>query len=208
MSMRNIIFLGPPGSGKGTHAEKVSRAMGIPRLSTGDMLRENIKQGTLLGKEAQGFMEAGELVPDEVIIGMIRERLTEPDCANGVIFDGFPRTIAQAEALKGILAVDTVLNLTIADERIVDRMSGRRVCPACGETSHTSLMQGSDCSSCGAQMTQRKDDAPETVLERLRVYHAQTKPLIDYYGALRILRSADSDGSLEEATARVQEALR
>lgn len=206
--MANIIFLGPPGSGKGTHAEKASKAMGIPRLSTGDMLRENMKSGTKLGEEAKAFVESGKLVPDEVIIGMIGERMKADDCKNGVIFDGFPRTLAQAEALKDIAGIDLVLNLVIADERIVSRMSGRRVCPVCGETSHTSLMQGTACQTCGAEMIIRKDDAPETVLERLRVYHAQTKPLIDYYEKLGLLRSVDSDGTLPEAEARVREALR
>jgi len=208
MTMRNIIFLGPPGSGKGTHAEKISQAMGIPRLSTGDMLRENIKKGTQLGTTAQRLMDAGQLVPDEVIIGMIRERLEQPDCAGGVIFDGFPRTLAQAEALKEIASIDAVVNMTIADERIAERMSGRRVCPACGNTSHTDWMEDAGCPSCGTEMVQRKDDAPETVLERLRVYHAQTKPLIDYYAAQNLLRTVDTDGPVQQTEAKVREALR
>ena len=205
--MRNIIFLGPPGSGKGTHAEKISRAMGLPRLSTGDMLRENIRNGTPLGIEAQGYMDAGELVPDTVVIAMIRKRVLEPDCANGVIFDGFPRTIAQAEALKEIAPVDAVVNMTLADAQVVQRMSGRRVCPACGNTSHTDWMRDSICALCGTEMTQRKDDAPETVLERLRVYHAQTKPLIDHYAAQNLLHSIDSGGPVTETEARVRGAL-
>lgn len=206
--MRNIIFLGPPGSGKGTHAEKASRSMSIPRLSTGDMLREHMKQGTALGQEASAFVNSGNLVPDDVIIGMIRERLTDADCKGGVIFDGFPRTAAQAEALDGIAKIDLVINLEIDDDRIVSRMSGRRVCPACGHTSHTSLMQGNGCAECKTEMIIRKDDVPETVKARLAVYHEMTKPLIDYYSKRGILRSVDSDGTLAEAEARVCEALR
>ncbi len=207
--MANIIFLGPPGSGKGTHAEKAAAAMGIPRLSTGDMLREHMKQGTQLGREAKSFIEAGQLVPDAVVIGMIKERITQPDCAKGVIFDGFPRTEAQAEALSQIAAIDRVLNLEIADEAIVNRMKGRRVCAACGFTSHVSWLDGKeDCPQCGEKLTIRKDDAPETVLNRLEVYHAQTKPLIAYYQAKGVLVSVETDGPVEEVEQRVREALR
>lgn len=206
--MKNIIFLGPPGSGKGTHAEKISKLLGVPRLSTGDMLRENMKQGTRLGEEARALVESGQLVPDGVIIGMIQGRMREADCANGVIFDGFPRTLAQAEALSEIAKIDLVVNLEIEDERIVSRMSGRRVCPDCGATSHLSLMQDARCTACGTEMIIRKDDAPETVRNRLSVYHTQTKPLIDYYGRQGLLKSVDSDGTLAEAEARVYEAVR
>lgn len=203
----NVIFLGPPGSGKGTHAEKCSQRMSIPRLSTGDMLREQVKSGSKLGLEAKAYMDAGQLVPDEVILGMIRERLQAPDCANGCIFDGFPRTTPQAEALAAIVRIDSVLNLSIADSVIVDRMKGRRVCPACGHTSHTSWMQGENCEKCGKTMIIRDDDQPETVLNRLRVYHAQTAPLISYYEQLGLLKTVDSDADVEEVARRVHEAL-
>ncbi len=206
--MKNIIFLGPPGSGKGTHAHKASRAMGIPRLSTGDMLREHMKMDTALGREAKAFIEAGQLVPDTLVIEMIKERLAEPDCANGVIFDGFPRTEPQAEALDAIAQIDLVLNLEIEDESIVSRMKGRRVCPGCGFTSHTSwLGERADCPQCGQALTIRKDDAPETVLNRLAVYHAQTKPLIAYYTGRGLLRSVSSDGEVSQVEERVQKAL-
>lgn len=204
----NIIFLGPPGSGKGTHAQRVSEAMGIPRLSTGDMLRENIKQGTALGAEAKAYMDAGKLVPDTLVIDMLKERLTQPDCANGVIYDGFPRTVPQAEALAQITTIERVLNLDIADAAIVRRMAGRRVCPACGFTSHIDWMGDSlACKKCGTLMEQRADDAPETVLERLRVYHEQTAPLIAYYKQQGLLRTVDSTGDVEDVARNVREAL-
>lgn len=208
MSM-NIVFLGPPGSGKGTHAQKISEAMGIPRLSTGDMLRENMKQETPLGLEAKAFVESGKLVPDELVIDMLKERLRQPDCAKGVIFDGFPRTERQAEELDGITKIDRVVNLEIADAAIVERMAGRRVCPACGYTSHVSWMDTEldPCRNCGGTMELRQDDAPETVRERLRVYHEQTKPLIAYYQEKGLLRSVDSDGDVRDVENRVREAL-
>jgi len=205
----NVIFLGPPGSGKGTHAEQASRALGIPRLSTGDMLRGHIKNGTPLGTEAKGYIEAGQLVPDALVIQMLKERLQAPDCANGVIYDGFPRTLPQAQALDAITAIDRVLNLSIADEAIVNRMKGRRVCAACGFTSHIKLIgERTDCPECGGTLTVRKDDAPETVLSRLAVYHAQTKPLIQYYQSRGILVTVNSDGPIAQVQERVDEALR
>lgn len=204
----NIIFLGPPGSGKGTHAQRISDSMGIPRLSTGDMLRENMSKGTPLGLEAKAYVEAGKLVPDQLVIDMLKERLAQPDCANGVIFDGFPRTERQAEELDKVTKIDRVLNLDIADEAIVNRMSGRRVCPVCGYTSHTSWLGDSlECPKCGAVMTMRKDDAAETVLERLRVYHAQTKPLIDYYQKQGLLKTVMAEGDVDEIEKNVREAL-
>lgn len=203
-----IIFLGPPGSGKGTHAQQISEAMGIPRLSTGDMLRENMKSGTTLGLEAKRYVESGQLVPDALVIEMLKERLTQDDCAQGVIFDGFPRTQPQAEALEEVVSIDAVVNLEIPDESIVKRMAGRRVCPACGFTSHTSWLDGrTDCGQCGAELTMRDDDAPETVLARLTVYHAQTKPLIAYYDQRGLLRRVSSEGDVADVHARVREAL-
>lgn len=204
----NIIFLGPPGSGKGTHAQRVSVAMGIPRLSTGDMLRENMKQETPLGKEAKAYVDAGRLVPDELVIDMLKERLAQPDCATGVIFDGFPRTLRQAQELEQVTSIDRVVSLEISDAEIVERMAGRRVCPACGFTSHLDWMgDGLKCPKCGAVMQMRADDAPETVLERLRVYHAQTRPLIEYYQQKGLLRTASTVGDVEEVAQRIQEAL-
>lgn len=206
--MRNIIFLGPPGSGKGTHAERASKALGIPRLSTGDMLREHMKNGTALGHEAKAFIEAGQLVPDTLVIQMLKERLAEPDCARGAIFDGFPRTEPQAEALDAIAGIDLVVNMELADEVIVNRMKGRRVCPDCGHTSHTSWLGGkTDCEKCGAALIIRKDDEPETVMARLTVYHAQTKPLIDYYKSRGVLKTVSSEGEVEAVAERVREAL-
>lgn len=204
-----IIFLGPPGSGKGTHAQRVCDAMGIPRLSTGDMLREQIKQATPLGLEAKADIDAGRLVPDSLVIRMLRERLAQPDCANGCIFDGFPRTEAQAEELDTIVGIDVVVNLDISDEAIAERMKGRRVCPACNASYHTErLGDKTDCAACGTELILRKDDAPETVLARLAVYHAQTQPLIAYYTKKGLLRSVSTDGEVEAVAARVREALR
>lgn len=205
--MKNVIFLGPPGSGKGTHATKMSRVFSIPHISTGDMLREQIKKGTKLGLEAQRYMDAGELVPDEVILGMVEQRLQEPDCAEGCIFDGFPRTEAQAEALSRIVSIYKVLNLAMPDEAIVERMKGRRVCPDCGHTSHTSWGNAEICERCGAKMVIRSDDMPDTVLARLRAYHKKTKPLIDYYQQQNILEIVDADAEVGVVEERVRGAL-
>lgn len=206
----NIVFLGPPGSGKGTHAQKVSDAMGIPRISTGDMLRENMKLETPLGLEAKAFVESGKLVPDELVIDMLKERIAERDCAKGVIFDGFPRTARQAEELDQITTIDRVVNLNIDDAAIVRRMAGRRVCPACGFTTHVDWMGQTEtlaCKRCGGVLEMRADDAPETVRERLRVYHEQTQPLIDYYSKKGLLHTVDTDAEVEEVEQRVRKAL-
>ncbi len=208
MPKNYVIFLGPPGSGKGTHAGKASDSLGLPRLSTGDMLREHMKNDTALGRRAKGFVEAGQLVPDALVIEMIRERLQAPDCANGAIFDGFPRTETQAEELAKIVPIGKVLNLAIADESIVNRMKGRRVCPKCGHTAHTSWLNGkTDCPDCGTALTIRSDDMPETVLARLSVYHAQTKPLIHYYETRGLLVTVDTDGEVRDVEERVRKAL-
>lgn len=204
----NLIFLGPPGAGKGTHAQRMSIDLGIPHLSTGEMLRANIKAETELGKQAKGFIDAGELVPDQLVIDMLRERISQDDCKNGVIFDGFPRTVTQAQVLDTFVKIDHVINLEIPDEAIIDRMKGRRVCPKCGMTYHTSLLQGTTCTSCGTELIIREDDRPETVQARLVVYHEKTQPLIDYYQAAGILRNVDSVGTIDGVYENIQGALK
>lgn len=187
-----LIFLGPPGAGKGTQAIRVCKKLGIPQVSTGDMLRAAIKAGTRVGLEAKSFIDQGLLVPDSVVIEIVRQRLAEGDCAGGFILDGFPRTIDQAEALAGIAQVDAVVNIHVADEVLVSRISGRRVCLACGATYHMDTLGGAKaCTSCGAELVFRQDDQPDTVLARLKVYHAQTSPLVDYYGQKGLLRTID-----------------
>lgn len=206
----NLIFLGAPGSGKGTQAERVGKWLNIPTLSTGDMLRGHMKNGTELGMQAKEHIDAGRLVPDDLVIAMLKDRLTQPEFQNGVILDGFPRTIKQAEALEGILQVDHVIHLDIPDETIVWRMAGRRVCPDCGATYHTSWEDYSEnCRKCGAALAARDDDKPETVLHRLKVYHEQTAPLIDFYrsrGKL-ITIASEGNGAPEEVTVLIKKAL-
>ena len=205
-----IIFLGAPGAGKGTQAELVSDRLGIPTISTGAIIREALKAGTKMGLEAKKFIEAGALVPDDVVIGIVKERLAESDCAKGYILDGFPRTVGQAEALDKMgVKLDAVVSLEVADEAIVERMSGRRVCAKCGKSYHVVYNPspaGENC-ECGGELTIRADDAPEVVLSRLEVYHSTTEPLKDYYkgtGNLRIVIGAEA---LEETTKRTFEAL-
>ena len=205
----NIIFLGPPGAGKGTHAQKLTQEMNIPQISTGEILRAAIREGTPTGLKAKACIERGELVPDEVVIDIVRERLQAPDCANGYILDGFPRTVPQAEALGGFARIDAVLNFVLSDNAIIERLSGRRVCPKCGLTTHVSLLNGSElCPACGEKLIQRKDDAPETVENRLRVYVEQTEPLIAYYRERDLVKDIlCDDHSLEENHAEVHKAL-
>ncbi|MBQ2733008.1 MAG: adenylate kinase [Clostridia bacterium] len=182
----NIIILGAPGAGKGTQAEMLAKKLGIPTISTGAIIREAIKSGTGMGAKAKESTERGALVPDEVVIGIVKERLAKADCANGWILDGFPRTVPQAAALKEMgVNIDYVISLEIPDACIVERMSGRRICPACGATFHVTdnpSAAGDKCDRCGAELVIRKDDAPEVVLSRLEVYHAQSEPLKEYYG--------------------------
>ncbi len=179
------MFLGAPGAGKGTQAEIAAKTYDIPAISTGAIIREAIKTGTEMGKAAQSYIEAGALVPDEVVIGIIKERLAKDDCKNGFILDGFPRTVAQAEALDAMgVEMDVVVSLEVADEAIVERMSGRRVCDKCGASYHTKYKPSKDGKSCdndGTALTLRKDDSPEVVLNRLKTYHELTEPLKDYY---------------------------
>lgn len=206
----NIIFLGPPGAGKGTHAQRLMNEMGIPQISTGDMLRAAIKNETELGLAAKRFIDAGELVPDEVVIGIVKERLAAEDCKAGYILDGFPRTVKQAEALDTFARIDVALNLSLADDVIVKRLSGRRVCLKCGATYHISRLGGrADCEACGEPLVQRRDDTPETILNRLKVYGDQTAPLIDYYAKKGLLRTVEcsADSTVEENYAAVRKAL-
>lgn len=180
-----IIFLGAPGAGKGTQAEIVSETFGIPAISTGAIIREAIKTETEMGKAAMSYTEAGKLVPDQVVIGIIKERLAKEDCAKGFILDGFPRTVPQAEALDTMgVEIDRVISIEVSDNDIVERMSGRRVCASCGASFHTVWNKPERegiCDKCGAALTIRKDDRPDVVLDRLKVYHEQTEPLKDYY---------------------------
>ena len=200
-----IIFLGAPGAGKGTQAEKVAARLGIPTISTGAIIRAAIQNGTAMGIKAKKFIDEGALVSDDVVIGIIKERLNESDCDKGYILDGFPRTVPQAEALDQMgISIDAVISLEVSDEDIVSRMSGRRVCKTCGKTYHTIYnpsSKGDDC-ECGAKLIIRSDDAPDVVRSRLEVYHSTTEPLKSYYaekGNLKIVLGAEE---LEETTAR------
>lgn len=206
-----LILLGPPGAGKGTQAEILNKKLNIPTISTGNILRAAVKNGTPIGLKAKEYMDAGKLVPDEVIIGVISERLAEADCQNGFILDGVPRTIPQAEALDAMgIVIDKVVDIEVPDEAITERMSGRRVCPDCGSSFHIVTKQPKVegiCDRCGAELVQRKDDKPETVADRLKVYHDQTEPLKGYYEAAGKLSEVDGIGTVEEIFDRVKAAL-
>ncbi|HHU83941.1 MAG TPA: adenylate kinase [Clostridiales bacterium] len=207
----NIIFLGAPGAGKGTQAEVVAKAKNIPAISTGNIIREALANGTDMGKKAKSYMDAGQLVPDEVVIGIIKDRLAEPDCANGFILDGFPRTIPQAEALDAMgVVIDKVIEIDVSDEDIVKRMSGRRVCRKCGVTYHIDykkpLVEGK-CDTCGNELSIRPDDAPETVLDRLTVYHELTKPLRGYYAEQGKLITIEGQDKVADTTALTLKAV-
>ena len=204
----NIIFLGPPGAGKGTQAQLLTKELGIPQISTGDMLRKAMREGTKTGLEAKRYVESGGLVPDDVVIAIVKERLAEDDCKNGYMLDGFPRTVYQAEELSKFATIDVAVDLDLPDEVIVQRLSGRRVCPNCNATYHISQLGGSTvCKNCGAEVIQRKDDSEETIRNRLKVYTEQTAPLIDYYRQKGILRKVDCQGTVEENFALVKRAL-
>ena len=206
-----LILLGAPGAGKGTQAEILKKKLEIPTISTGNILRAAVKNGTPTGLKAKEYMDAGKLVPDEVIIGIINDRLQEPDCANGFILDGVPRTIAQAEAIETMgIRIDKVLELQVEDNVIVDRMSGRRVCEKCGASYHIvnkkSKVEGV-CDLCGGKTVIRKDDQPATVLDRLKAYHEQTEPLVEFYRTRGKLAEIKFCPSIEETTAEVMKAL-
>ena len=207
----NLILLGAPGAGKGTQAEKICEKLSIPAISTGNMLREAMANGTEMGLKAKSFIDAGKLVPDEVVIGIIAERLKQADCKNGFILDGYPRTIPQAEALDEMgVRIDKVIDIEVPDEKIASRLSGRRVCLKCGATYHTEFKKPKTegiCDACGDTLVQRKDDMPETVLDRLKTYHEQTEPLKGYYEKKGILRVVEGQEEVADTTALTFKAL-
>lgn len=206
-----LILLGAPGAGKGTQAEVICKALNIPAISTGNIIREALARGTEMGLKAKSFMDAGQLVPDDVVIGIIKERLAKDDCANGFILDGFPRTIPQAEALDAMgVIIDRVIDIEVPDEKIAARMSGRRVCKDCGSSYHLEYKAPKAegvCDACDGELIQRKDDAPETVLDRLAVYHKQTEPLKDYYSKKGILRIVEGQEEIADTSALTLKAL-
>ena len=207
-----LLLLGAPGAGKGTQAEILCDRLNIPTISTGNMIREALKSGTEMGLKAKAFIEAGQLVPDEVVIGIVDERLRQDDCKNGFILDGFPRTIPQAEALDRMgITIDRVVDINVPDEVITRRVSGRRVCLDCGNTYHIETKKPQKdgvCDRCGSTLVQRKDDQPETVQERLHVYHAQTEPLRDYYAAAGKLLVVDGQQGIQEIAEQTLELLK
>ena len=206
-----LIIMGAPGAGKGTQSAKISEKWNIPAVSTGDMLRAAVREGTPMGVTAKSFMDAGQLVPDEVVIGIIKDYLSSDQCSNGFILDGFPRSIPQAEALDAMgVKVDAVLSIEVADEKIVERMSGRRICSGCGASYHVlyNPPKATDvCDACGASLYIRDDDAAETVLKRLNTYHGTTEPLKDFYAAKGLLICVEGREKVEDTTAAVMDAL-
>ena len=206
-----LIFLGAPGAGKGTQAEVVCEKLGIPAISTGNIIRAALKEQTEMGIKAKDYIEKGQLVPDEVVIGIIKERLAKDDCKNGFVLDGFPRTVPQAEALDEMgIEIDKVIDIEVPDEKIVARMSGRGVCGACGASYHLLYKKPQEegkCDACGSELVQRADDKAETVLERLTVYHNQTEPLIDFYRAKGKLRVVEGQEEVADTSALTLKAL-
>ena len=205
-----LILLGAPGAGKGTQAEIISKKYAIPSISTGNMLREAIAAGTEMGRNAKSFIDSGALVPDEVVIGIIKERLAKPDCENGFILDGFPRTVPQAQALDDMgVEITDVISIEVPDEKIVERMGGRRVCKSCGASYHVKFnpSENGEFCDCGELLTIRSDDAPEVVKKRLETYHSQTEPLKGFYEAKGILKLVEGQEKLEDTTALTQAAL-
>lgn len=206
-----LILLGAPGAGKGTQAEIISETLRIPTISTGNIIREALKSGTELGRKAKGYMDSGQLVPDDIVIGIIRDRLAQPDCADGFILDGFPRTIPQAEALDRMgVAIDRVIEIEVADDTIARRVSGRRICPSCGSSYHVDYKRPTVegiCDRCGDALVQRQDDRPDTVRERLSVYHEQTEPLKSYYAAAGKLFVVEGQEEIADTSRLVLAAL-
>ncbi|MEJ5186335.1 MAG: adenylate kinase [Candidatus Geothermincolales bacterium] len=211
----NLVFLGPPGAGKGTQAERISEKYGIAHISTGDIFRENIKKGTELGRKAKEYMDRGELVPDEVVIAIVREALSGEECARGFLLDGFPRTVAQADALERMLEeigrpLDRVVNLSVPDQVVVERLTARRTCRNCGRNYHLMFNPpkvDGVCDACGGELYQRDDDREETVRARLEEYRRKTQPLIDYYREKGLLVEVAGDGGIDEVTRAIQDAL-
>jgi adenylate kinase len=211
-----LVLVGPPGAGKGTQAEFIASHLSVPKISTGDIFRANVSQGTPLGQEAKRYMDSGGLVPDEVTINMVRERLAEADAVDGFLLDGFPRTVPQAVALDKMLAdsgngLDLVLELVVDNDEVIRRLSGRRTCHGCGKIWHVEFDPPTTedaCDRCGGELYQRDDDKPETVEERLKVYARDTSPLVDHYGALGKLVGIDATGPVEDVTDRAIDALR
>ena len=208
----NLILMGAPGAGKGTQAEKISAKWNIPAISTGDMLRAAIREGNELGKSAKSYIDAGQLVPDEIVIGIIKDYLSSETCKNGFILDGFPRSIPQAEALDGMgVRIDAVLSIEVADDAIVERMSGRRLCSGCGASFHVKYNPSSKdgvCDKCGKSLYVRDDDAPQTVIKRLKTYHDQTEPLKAFYEKKGLLVTVEGQDKVEDTTALVFAALK
>ena len=206
-----MILLGAPGAGKGTQAEVICDTLHIPAVSTGNILKEAVRKGTELGVKAKGFMDAGQLVPDDLVISIIKERLAEPDCAGGLILDGFPRNVQQAQALEQLgVAIDLVLDIEVADEDIMRRLTGRRVCASCGASYHTAFKPSKAegvCDRCGGELIVRADDAPETVAKRLTVYHEQTEPLKDFYEAKGKLAIVQGQEEVADTTKLVLDTL-
>lgn len=205
--MKNIILLGAPGAGKGSQATKIATEYNIPHISTGDILRKNIKEQTELGKMAKSYIDQGQLVPDDVVVAIVEDRLKQDDAKNGYLLDGFPRTIAQADALKKFTTVNYVLNLQVPFEIIMDRITGRRMC-TCGESYHVSTLNGSNkCKVCGKELYVRDDDKPETVENRLNVYNEQTKPLIEYYKKDGVVYDIDGSKAISEVYDEIKKVL-
>jgi adenylate kinase len=210
--MSSIVLFGPPGAGKGTQAARITQTTGLPQVSTGDMLRAAVKNGTKTGIEAKKYMDAGKLVPDSIIIDLIKDRVQDPDAVKGLMFDGFPRTIPQAEALSKITEVTHVIAINVPDERIVERICGRYSCASCGIVYHDTFnptKQDGVCDECGStDMKRRADDNEDTVLQRLSAYHEQTSPLADWYDGLGILRNVNGDKAIDEITKDILIALK
>lgn len=210
-----IVLLGAPGVGKGTQAEKLAKELSIPHISTGDMLREAVARGTEMGMKAKEYMDRGELVPDNVVIGVVKERLSQPDCTHGFILDGFPRTVTQAEALERVMEelgkkIEYAISIDVAEDEIVRRLSGRRTCEACGKVYHVIYnppKQAGVCDECGGTLYQRDDDREETIRNRLRVYNEKTAPLIDFYARRGVLKSIDGSKPVDEVTAHIRALL-
>ena len=204
----NVILLGAPGAGKGTQAVRIAAAMNIPHISTGDIFRKNIKEKTPVGLKAKSYIDRGQLVPDEVVVEIVQQRIDEDDCKNGFLLDGFPRTIAQAEALDRLTNIDSVINLEVDLDKLVDRITGRRVCEKCGESYHVSTKKDDICEKCGGKLIQRADDTEDTVKSRLNVYKNETAPLINFYKNQGVLKNVDGMKSIEEVFEEISKALK